>query len=175
MDTMRSHDPVMAITRSDELPPGYIHIFLNAGDDGPDQRGTRTSIHTSFATRQDLSSQLYFSVLCLKHQFHLAVKAQLKMCDWFCKKWHVEWKYFSSVATLGHVWRAHLARIRKTWWKQHSDDTGIGQNPATFKTPPLAIAGRWASIDSYLPMGDLWILWLMTMVGNIYLINHMNM
>ena len=139
-----------AETRSGELPEGYLHIFLNAGDDGPDQRGTRNAIHTEFATRKDLSNQLFFSVLCLKHQFHLAVRSQLKLCDVFAKKLGAPWKYFSSVATISHVWRAHLGRLRQTWWSQHSGEPGIGKNPATFKTPPLAIAGRWASIDGYL-------------------------
>lgn len=140
---------LIVFLRSAQLPKDYVHIFLNAGDDGPDQRGTRRAIHSAFASRQDFGFQLFFSVLCLKHQFHLAVRSQLKLCDASAKKWSSSWKYFSSVATLSHVWRAHLAKIRKTWWNQHGDEPGIGDNPATFKTPPLAIAGRWASIDSF--------------------------
>ena len=141
---------IAVMPRTAELPDGYIHIFLNAGDDGPDQRGTRNAIHSMFASRRDFDFQLFLSAICLKHQFHLAVSSQLKLCDEIVKNWGASWKYFSTVATISHVWRAHLARIRKTWWTLHQKDIDILKKPPTTRTPPLAIAGRWASIDSFL-------------------------
>lgn len=136
--------------RNGELPSGYVHVFLNTGDDGPDQRGLRNSLHTMFASNPNLSFVLFFSILCLKHQYHLTVQSQLRLCDTMIRKLARSWKYFTSVATLSHTWRGHLAKIRAKWWQQHQGESGIGKMKATFGTPPLAIAGRWASIDGTL-------------------------
>lgn len=137
--------------RSRQLPQGYVHIFLSTGDDGPDQRGTRNSLHTLFATAYKDLPLFLFTGLCLKHQFHLAVQSQLRLCDVWLKKTSKKYKYFSSVATLCHTWRGHLAKLRAVWHEQRQADIGLGlgKQKAGFQTPPLAIGGRWASIDGY--------------------------
>ena len=140
--------------RQHRLPEGYAHVFLSVGDDGPDQRGLRNSIHTLFAREHTELPMFFFSGLCLKHQFHLAVQSQLRLCDLWLKKLRKKYKYFSSVATLCHTWRGHLAKLRAVWREQHATDIGLGlgKQKAEFNTPPLAIAGRWASIDSILSL-----------------------
>lgn len=139
--------------RKGDLPQPYIHIFMNTSDNGPDQHAVRNGIHTMFSTREDLSFALFFAPLCLKHQFHLISQGQLKFIDEIVGGKldypnRCPWKYYTSVATLSHTWRGHLCKLRDTWIQQHAKDPGLADMRATFKVPPLAISGRWASIDS---------------------------
>ncbi len=142
----RSKTPRMGI-----IPPGYIHILTCTGDNGPDQVGTRNSIHTFLAKNDnDMGWVLFFPIHCMKHSYHLATQSSLKMCDVSLRNLKRGFKYFTSLATLSHTWRSHLAKIRSVWWKQHEGEAGIGNLKATFRMPPLAIAGRWGSIDGTL-------------------------
>ena len=135
--------------RSGELPQDYMHVWLNVGDAGPDQAGFRSSLHTEFATRSDYDFMLLFSVACLKHQYHLAARGQLALADWCLKAMGKDFKYFSSIATLSHTWRGHLKKLRSTWARLHDDDASVYANKwILLRTPPVAIAGRWASMDS---------------------------
>ena len=138
--------------RSQRLPEGYMHVFIANGDDGPDQRGLRNSLHTLFATAYESLPMFFFTGLCLKHQYHLAAQSQLRLCDALLKKSGKTYRYFASVATLSHTWRGHLAELRAVWREQHESviGLGLGKQHAQFHTPPLAIAGRCASIDSHL-------------------------
>ena len=136
--------------RNGELPGPYIHIWMNTSDDGPDQRGLRNGLHSLMASQQDMSFQLFFAPLCLKHQFQLVTQSQLKLVDDMIPKLgECDWKkYYSSLATLSHSWRAHLAKVRKVWMKQHTGEPGMTKMRATFNLPPLAVGGRWGSVDS---------------------------
>lgn len=122
------------------------------GDNGPDQIGTRNSIHSWMGTISEsestvMSRMLFFRVHCLKHNYHLAAQTTLKICDKILSKLHRGIKYFTSLATLSHTWRSHLAKIRRVWWEQHEGENNVGRLAASFRMPPLAIAGRWASVD----------------------------
>ena len=133
--------------RNKELPDGYLHILVNVGDAGPDQVGFRSSLHTLF-TRDDYKFVLFFSLACLKHQFHLAARGQLSLMDTCLRLLGKRFKYFTSVATMSHSWRGHLKKVRSQWEQLHSHDGKLGNKEILFRVPPVAIAGRWASIDS---------------------------
>ena len=131
---------------------------MNTGDNGPDQICTRNSIRSLLAT-QDFQCALFFGIHCLKHVYHLAVQSNLRLCDVLLARLKRSYKYYTSVASLSHTWRGHLSKIRAMWWRQHGEKPGVGKLRATFRAPPLAIAGRWASIDgdlSYQPWIQTW-------------------
>jgi hypothetical protein len=92
-----------------------------------------------------------FSCPCFKHQYHLIAQGQLSLLDRILKvlgKKDPESKpikYFSGLATLGHSWRSHLSKIRKV-----AQEIRLMNKHILFRIPPLAIAGRWGSIDSLL-------------------------
>ena len=123
---------------------------MNTSDDGPDQRALRNSLHSLFSSRQNMSFQLFFAPLCLKHQFQLVAQSQLKLLDDMLRKLpDCPWKkYYSSVATLSHTWRAHLAKMQRTWMHQHKHEPGVTEMKATYNLPPLAVSSRWGSVDS---------------------------
>lgn len=152
-NTHTSSSLTLSLLRKGELPQPYIHIFMNTSDNGPDQQAVRNGIHTMFSTRNDLSFALFFAPLCLKHQFHLISQGQLKLIDDIVGgkldfPARCQWKYYTSVATLSHTWRGHLSKLRDKWIQQHAKDPEFAGMRASFKLPPLAISGRWASIDS---------------------------
>ena len=137
------------VARTGELPQDYLHIYVNVGDSGPDQVGLRGSLHTMLA-REGFSNIFLFTVPCMKHQFHLAARGQLSLIDSVLRQMQKMYRYFTSVATTSHTWRLHLKKVRAAWVQLH----GKGRDPKytneriLFRVPPVAIAGRWASIDS---------------------------
>ena len=133
-------------------------MWLNVGDAGPDQTGLRNSLHTELAIREDLDWMYLFSVACLKHQFHLAARGQLALVDWCLRAMNKPYKYFSSIATLCHTWRGHLKKLRAAWTRVHDGDEFHLNNRILLRSPPVAIAGRWASVDRYL------LLWQFSMI-----------
>ena len=142
---------IQYLLRQEELPSSYVHIFVNTGDSGPDQVSVRNYLRSLFTNGVQYEFIVFFGLACQKHQYHLISQNHLKLCDTlFSKKLLRPWKYFSSVATLSHVWRAHLPKLRKTWYSQHGEKRGYTKMKPSYKTPPLALAGRWASIDSAL-------------------------
>lgn len=140
--------------RNGELPANYRHIFICVGDNGPDQIGTRNSLRTLLASDR-YEWALCFTLHCLKHSYHLAAQANLRMCDNILRRIGRTFKYYTSVATLSHTWRGHLAKMRSVWFKQHEHDQDLLSLRATLRTPPLAISGRWASVDGYLTVSGL--------------------
>ena len=132
----------IAELRQNCLPQHYVHIWVNVGDCGPDQRGTRSFLSTVLSGA-GYERQLCFMNSCAKHQYHLGTKSSLYLLDQCLKKLKEPFKYFTTLATLTHCWRGHLSKLRKTA-KLH----GVQNAKVLFKLPPLAIAGRWASIDS---------------------------
>ena len=133
--------------RNVELPKDYIHVFLNVGDCGPDQIGMRGSLHTQFACREDYGFMMLFSLQCLKHQYHLIARGQLTLLDQALRMMGKKMKWFTSIATLGHTWRGHLKKLRDAWVQMHHGDACFNNKHILFKIPPLAVAGRWASVD----------------------------
>ena len=134
--------------RNNELPKDYIHIWINTGDSGPDQIGSRGALHTMFGAREDYGFMLLFTLQCLKHQYHLIARGQLALLDEMLRTIGRTWKYFSSLATLGHTWRGNLKKLRSTWALMHEGDQHFNNKLILFRLPPLAVAGRWASVDS---------------------------
>ena len=124
-----------------------MHIFLKTADTGSDQAATRSSLRTLFAKRPDYGHMLFLSIGCMKHQYHLIVGSQLMLTDHILQVANTKTKYFTCLATISHTWRAYLARIRTTWSTLHSGTPTERNKYILFRTPPLAIAGRWASID----------------------------
>ena len=132
------------------LNENYLHIWLNVGDTGPDQATMRGSLRTMFASRSDFAGMLFLSAGCLKHQYHLITGSQLKLVDFILKTIGKKMKYFSSLATMSHTWRAYMKKMRSTWVTLHHGTPTERNKFILYKTPPLAIAGRWASIDGNL-------------------------
>ena len=135
------------LPRNKELPAGYLHVMANVSDAGPDQVGFRRSLHTLFA-REEYDFLLFFSNNCMKHQFHLAARGQLSLMDVCLRRVGKSFKFFTSVATMSHTWRGHLKKVRRAWEEMHSHDGFLANEQILFRVPPVAIAGRWASIDS---------------------------
>ena len=119
---------------------GYVHIWVNVGDCGPDQAGTRSWVRT-LLTHPGFENQLAFMNSCGKHQYLLIAKSSLELLDSRLKHLPLPMKHYSSLATLTHTWRGHLAKIRKTAWS-----LSVSNEKILFRLPPLAIAGRWASV-----------------------------
>lgn len=134
--------------RSGDLHDSYKHVFVNVGDTGPDQAAMRGSLRTLFAKRTDYGNMLFVSCGCLKHQYHLVVGGQLKLVDHILRTFDTKVRYFSCLATMSHTWRAHLSKMRTKWSEMHHGTRTEQNRNILFKTPPVAIAGRWASIDS---------------------------
>eukprot|EP00435_Cladocopium_sp_Y103_P052304 s292_g16.t1 len=133
--------------QSGELHESYFHMFVNVGDTGPDQAAFRGSMRTLFAKRSDFKNMLFLGVGCLKHQYHLVVGGQLKLADLILQTYKTKVKYCSTLATMSHTWRAHLSKMRSKWSELHQGTRTEQNRNIVFKTPPLAVAGRWASID----------------------------
>ena len=123
---------------------------MTTTDNGADQLACRNHLNLEFSTKPCLDSQIFIGLPCMKHQYHLIAKSHLQLCDVYARKLGRAWKYFSAVATLCHVWRGHLAKVQETWRQQHQHEEGYLAQPATNKIPPLAVAGRWASVDGTL-------------------------
>ena len=134
--------------RSGDLHDSYKHVFVNVGDTGLDQAAMRGSLRTLFAKRTDYGNMLFVSCGCLKHQYHLVVGGQLKLVDHILRTFDTKVRYFSCLATMSHTWRAHLSKMRTKWSEMHHGTRTEQNRNILFKTPPVAIAGRWASIDS---------------------------
>ena len=81
---------------------------------------------------------------CLKHQLHLIVKESVRLINKLLAAHGRSWGYFGAVAKICHTWRAHGVKISKTWQV-------LTPKPWEYKgasrVPPLAVAGRWGSID----------------------------
>ena len=90
-----------AAPRSGE--PFFLRCFTFATDSGPDQAASAKLID------DDVRDDLYCFVLrswCWEHQVHLIVKRQLnRMGGW----------YWSSLAQLAHLWRAHFKYMFEEW------------------------------------------------------------
>lgn len=111
----------------------------------------RGSLKTMFAKRSNFEGGMMFlSLGCLKHQYHLITGSQLRLTDQILRMVGKQLKYFSSLATMSHTWRAHLSKMRGTWTRLHGGTRTEQNKNIAFRTPPLAIAGRWASIDGIL-------------------------
>ena len=137
--------------RKAELLAGYTHIYMCTGDNGPDQVGTRNSLRSLFSNDDQFGWVLFFGLHCMKHAYHLACQSSLRTCDHIIEYGlRKSFRYYTSIATLSHTWRAHLSKIRAEWWAQHEHDPNVLKYRATFRAPPLALAGRWASIDGTL-------------------------
>ena len=156
---MFCHTPVISYhvtsisSRSGGLPREYIHILMLTSDNGPDQVGTRNSLHAHFAAHDDqFAWMLFFPVHCLKHSYHLAAQSSLRLCDELLLRMGKKFKYFTSIATMSHTWRSHLVKVQSVWWRQHQESMSENKKKALFSMPPLAISGRWASVDGCLSL-----------------------
>ena len=117
-------------------------MFINVSDCGPDQTGTRNYLRTLFS-KPGFEKIMFFGNACLKHQYHLIVQGTLLLLDRSLKHLSQPFRYFAALATLGHSWRGNLAKLRSA-----ALDIGVRNDNINFCIPPLAVAGRWGSIDS---------------------------
>ena len=86
----------------------------------------------------------------MKHQLHLLVKDSMKFSNMFMSPSATTKKkipYFSAVAQIVHCWRAHSKKLNKLFNLLIPD---AWQHKASVSIPPVAIAGRWCSIDCFL-------------------------
>lgn len=139
--------------RNGTLPPHYVHVWMICSDNGTDQAAFRSQLKTLLASDEEsYGRQLIFDTPCLKHQLHLLTHDMLKLASSLMAKSGYTGGYFASLAKICHSWRAHGCKIAKVW-------ATIVPNAYSFKAscnvPPLAIAGRWGSIDSYLSTQNL--------------------
>lgn len=86
---------------------------------------------------------MFWGNACLLHQYHLIVQGFLLLLDRSLKHLSKPFRYFAALATLSHSWRANLAKLRSA-----AVSMGIKNKHIRFCLPPLAVAGRWGSIDS---------------------------
>lgn len=129
------------------MPSGYVHVWMITSDNGPDQAAFRSQLKTLLASKEEFGRQLVFDTPCLKHQLHLLTHDMLRLASSLMAKSGYSGGYFASLAKVCHSWRAHGSKIAKVW-------ATLVPNAFAFKAscnvPPLAIAGRWGSIDSHL-------------------------
>lgn len=129
--------------RNGSLPAQYVHVWALCTDNGADQAAYRAQLKTLLAG-PDYSNQLIWDVACLKHQLHLLTMDMLRLASQFLSKCGHKCGYFSSLAKICHAWRAHAPKLAKVWQT-------IVPNAYSYKAsscvPPLAISGRWGSID----------------------------
>lgn len=145
-------NPAPILLRNQELPGDYVHIYINVGDCGADQTAFRSYLRTEL-TKPAYDRISTFNCQCFKHQYHLIAQGSLVLVDRIFKVMSLPdkpIKYFSGLATMGHSWRSHLSKIRAAALGMKLTNKLI-----QFRVPPLAIAGRWGSIDSLLP--ELWL------------------
>lgn len=130
--------------RTGAIPSNYIHVWALCTDNGPDQASFRNSLKTELASQPGYKNQLMFDCPCLKHQLHLLTADMLRIISKFLSSCGKEFSYFGSLAKICHTWRAHGPKLSKVW--RH-----IVPNAYSFTAccavPPLAVAGRWGSID----------------------------
>ena len=131
--------------RKRALPKCYMHIWSLCGDCGTDQSALRSSLRT-LLTEPRYANQLIFEQPCLKHQLHLACRDMLRLINRILMAHGRSYGYFGSVAKICHTWRAHAVKLSKTW-------QALIPKPFEYKAscnvPPLAVAGRWGSIDCH--------------------------
>ena len=134
--------------RNGALPQNYTHVWALCSDNGGDQAAFRKQLKTELATgRSDgpYKNQLIFDVPCMKHQMHLLTQDMLKVASKFLASCGKTFGYFGSLAKICHCWRAHGQKLSKVW------ATIVPQAysyAASRSVPPLAVAGRWGTIDS---------------------------
>lgn len=135
--------------RSGTIPPCYIHVWSVCTDAGPDQLAFRGAVKTEM-TQETYSHQMFWDVSCVKHQLHLLVKDGMKFANGFMSESASTKKkvpYFSAVAQIVHCWRAHSTKLNKLF---NVLVPQAWQHRASVSIPPVAISGRWCSIDSFL-------------------------
>ena len=145
----KGHWPVRPVLvfchlRSGLLPSNYIHVWALCTDNGPDQAAFRNGLKTELASKPEYKNQIVFDCPCLKHQLHLLTADMLRIVSKFLFSCGKKFGYFSSLAKICHTWRAHGPKLSKVWKL-------IVPNPyqyaASCHVPPVAVAGRWGSID----------------------------
>lgn len=130
-------------SRTGVLPPCHIHVWCLAGDCGPDQASFRASIRTTLAAPA-FWNQWVFEIPCLKHQLHLMCKDSLRLMNQMLEEKGRSYNYFGSVAKVCHTWRAHGKKVSQMW---NAVVPRSFEFKASCTVPPLAVAGRWGSID----------------------------
>ena len=130
--------------RSGQLPRCYVHIWALCTDNGADQAAYRNGLKTELA-KPEYSNQLVFDVPCLKHQLHLLTADMLRIISKFLTSCGKTFGYFGSVAKICHTWRAHGPKLSKIWRLIVPQALRYA---ASCTVPPVAVAGRWGSIDS---------------------------
>ena len=141
--TLRQCPALKWILRNKSLPKCHIHVWALCGDCGPDQCSFRASIRT-LLSQPRFESQLVFEIPCLKHQLHLMCKDMMTLTNKMLGARGRGYGYFGAVAKICHTWRAHGIKVNKTW---QAVVPGAWEFKASCSVPPLAVAGRWGSID----------------------------
>ena len=81
---------------------------------------------------------------CFEHQNHLIVGGGLRLTDKLLKQRGAQWKYFSALAKMCHLWRDHAKDVHKLWVNQF----GALDAAKHVKTLiPQCKGGRWASVE----------------------------
>lgn len=132
--------------RNGTLPQTHVHIWSICSDNGADQAAFRAQLKT-LLRGPGYERQLLFEAPCLKHQLHLLTLDTLKMASQFLGQCGHSGGYFSSLAKVCHTWRAHGTKLAKVW---QAAVPGAYNFKASCCVPPLAIGGRWGSIDGFL-------------------------
>ena len=90
------------------------------------------------------SNQFIFEQPCLKHQLHLLCRDLTRLINKLLLAHDRKYGYFGSVAKICHTWRAHGVKLSKVW---QALVPHAWEYKASCHVPPLAVAGRWGSID----------------------------
>ena len=143
------------------LPPNLAvcDTYILATDSGGDEELAKTmvmedtvnkDVNLKWSPSEGFSRVIFaFSAVCFMHQYQLIIKKSLIAGDLICEElekiMNTKRKYFSTVATILHVWR-DSAKAWNAAWKTlfSSADARVYSG----SRPPLALSGRWGSVDA---------------------------
>ena len=133
------------LRRSGALPSNYVHAWTLCSDNGTDQLAFRNQLKT-LMVEDKYSNQLVWDTPCLKHQLHLLTHDSIKLATQLHSSCGMKCGYFAALSKVCHTWRAHGAKVAKVW---QTIVPGGFKYRASCSVPPLAIAGRWGSVDCH--------------------------
>ena len=121
---------------------GHISLFWFGLDNGCDNVGMGKRINTAITSS---SSVMYAIVWCFHHQTHLVVKSSLLLVEkWELPSDPLPARYWSSLASLAHVWRS-VGTHRKIQTKVAELELEPGPYA---RIPCRPIGGRWNVVTS---------------------------
>ena len=122
---------------------GRLELWVCTTDAGPDVSTCRQLAQQEMAADP---RKIMFDGDCLSHQYHIITKSILWSIEEFIMpSFGGEWascRYYTTLASLLHVWRDNAANIFCAWVAKHTAADAIQQN--VHRVAPRPISGRWS-------------------------------